>query len=30
MDGPTPVGPDLAKASAAAYQNLAVQGNVVR
>ncbi len=28
MDGPTPIGPDLAKASASAYRNLAVHGNV--
>jgi uncharacterized secreted repeat protein (TIGR03808 family) len=30
MDGPTPVGPDLAKDSAAAYKNLAVYSNVSR
>ncbi len=30
MDGPTPIGPDLAKASATAYGNLAVHGNVSR
>jgi uncharacterized secreted repeat protein (TIGR03808 family) len=28
MNGPTPIGPDLAKASATAYRNLAVHGNV--
>jgi uncharacterized secreted repeat protein (TIGR03808 family) len=30
MDGPTPIGPDLAKASASDYRNLAVHGNVSR
>jgi uncharacterized secreted repeat protein (TIGR03808 family) len=30
MNGPTPVGPDLAKQSAAAYRNLAVYSNVAR
>jgi uncharacterized secreted repeat protein (TIGR03808 family) len=30
MSGPTPTGPDLAQASAAAYRNLAVHGNVAR
>ena len=30
MDGPTPIGPDLAKVSASAYKNLAVHGNVSR
>ncbi len=30
MSGPTPTGPDLAQASAAAYRNLAVYGNVAR
>ena len=30
MDGPTPIGPDLAKASTSAYRNLAVHGNVSR
>jgi uncharacterized secreted repeat protein (TIGR03808 family) len=30
MDGPTPIGPDLGKASASAYRNLAVHGNVSR
>ena len=30
MDGPTPIGPDLAKESASAYRNLAVHGNVAR
>ena len=28
MDGPTPVGPDLAKESATGYRNLAVYANV--
>ena len=31
MSGPTPTGPDLAQANAAAaYRNLAVYGNVAR
>ena len=30
MDGPTPIGPDLAKGSTSAYRNLAVHGNVLR
>jgi len=30
MNGPTPVGPDLANASAEAYRNLAVYANVSR
>jgi uncharacterized secreted repeat protein (TIGR03808 family) len=30
MSGPTPIGPDLVQASAAAYRNLAVYGNVAR
>ena len=30
MSGPTPTGPDLAKASAEAYGNLAVYANVAR
>ena len=30
MDGPTPIGPDLAKGSTSAYRNLAVHGNVSR
>ncbi len=30
MNGPTPIGPDLAKASTSAYRNLAVHGNVSR
>ena len=30
MSGPTPTGPDLAKASAEAYRNLAVYANVAR
>lgn len=30
MNGPTPIGPDLAHASAEAYRNLAVYSNVAR
>ena len=30
MNGPTPVGPDLAKSSAEAYRNLAIYSNVAR
>ena len=30
MNGPTPIGPDLAKASTSAYRNLAVHGNISR
>jgi hypothetical protein len=30
MDGAKPVGPDLAKASAEAYPNLAIYANVAR
>jgi uncharacterized secreted repeat protein (TIGR03808 family) len=30
MDGPTPIGSDLARASAEAYRNLAVYSNVAR
>jgi uncharacterized secreted repeat protein (TIGR03808 family) len=30
MSGPTPIGPDLAQASAEAYKNLAVYSNVAR
>jgi hypothetical protein len=30
MSGPTPIGPDLARASAEAYGNLAVYANVAR
>jgi uncharacterized secreted repeat protein (TIGR03808 family) len=30
MDGPTPIGPDLAKETTSAYKNLAVHGNVSR
>ena len=30
MNGPTPIGPDLAQGSAAAYRNLAVYSNVAR
>jgi hypothetical protein len=30
MNGPTPIGPDLAKASTSPYRNLAVHGNISR
>jgi hypothetical protein len=30
MDGPRPIGPDLAQGSAEAYRNLAVYANVAR
>jgi hypothetical protein len=30
MDGPKPIGPDLARASAEAYRNLSVYSNVAR
>ena len=30
MNGPTPIGPDLAHASAEAYRNLAVYSNIAR
>ena len=30
MNGPKPIGPDLAKESASAYRNLAVYANVSR
>jgi uncharacterized secreted repeat protein (TIGR03808 family) len=30
MNGPTPIGPDLAKPSTSAYRNLAVHGNISR